>query len=436
MQRPASGTRRRNVHPRFDDVVAAEAGGLIRYATALCGDPEQARDLVQDVLARAFVRWDRIGATDRPAAYLMRMVTNQFLSWRRRWSTRSIVLVDDAELTRTADPTRRHEDVLSDRDELERRLARLPRRQQAALVLRYYEGLDYSEVAAVLGCAEGTARSACSRGLAALRLDQTSARLTTPGGTMTTVLTDVLTERADRAGGAFDVDDLLSAVRVRAAERAHRRRRAVAAGGGAAIAMAAVVVVAGSVAQHPHPATRPSDAPAAAGPTAADHAPVISRIRAADALRAQAARAARLRAAQRAQAAQAGLVPVDPAPPTAEVSLGLVPRGWGYLGASDAATTYGPASGTNHDPNDFVGKLAVLVGERYDRNGSFPLTIAGRPGRLDGPRGSDTTIVTVPITAKVEVTIQVPHAAGLDHDQILRLAETLDVRSTAHYGVG
>jgi RNA polymerase sigma-70 factor (sigma-E family) len=178
MQRAAPGARRANVLPRFEDVVAAEANGLIRYATALCGDPEQARDIVQEVLARAFVRWERIGATDRPVAYLMRMVTNQFLSWRRRWATRSIVLVDDAELTRTADPARHHDDVLSDRDELERRLARLPRRQQAALVLRYYEGLDYSEVAAVLGCAVGTARSACSRGLAALRLDPTSAVLT------------------------------------------------------------------------------------------------------------------------------------------------------------------------------------------------------------------------------------------------------------------
>ena len=46
----------------------------------------------------------------------------------------------------------------------------MPRRQQAALVLRFYEGLDYPDIAAVLGCAQGTARSAVSRGLTALRV--------------------------------------------------------------------------------------------------------------------------------------------------------------------------------------------------------------------------------------------------------------------------
>jgi RNA polymerase sigma-70 factor (sigma-E family) len=162
--------RRVSVEQRFEHVVSAELPGLLRFATALCGDPEQGRDMVQEVLARAFVRWDRIAQTDRPPAYLMRMVTNEFLSWRRRWSTRSVVNVDDATLERAARPTGDHGEQVVLRDDLERRLATLPRRQQAALVLRYYEDLDYAEAARILGCAEGTVRSACSRGLAALRL--------------------------------------------------------------------------------------------------------------------------------------------------------------------------------------------------------------------------------------------------------------------------
>ncbi len=162
----------------FEDVVAAELPALLRYATALSGDPEQANDMVQDVLARAYQRWERIARTERPAAYLMKMVTNEFLSWRRRWSTRSVVPVADATLDRAASarsPVGDHGQQIVDRDDLERRLAMLPRRQQAALVLRYYEGLDYPEAAAVLGCAEGTVRSACSRGLATLRLDPVQA---------------------------------------------------------------------------------------------------------------------------------------------------------------------------------------------------------------------------------------------------------------------
>lgn len=160
----------------FEDVVAAELPGLLRYATTLSGSPEQGQDMVQEVLARAYARWDSVGRADSPAAYLMRMVTNEFLSWRRRWATRSVTTADDATLERAAATGADPGAQVVERQDLERRLAALPRRQQAALVLRYFEGLDYAEAAVVLGCAEGTVRSACSRGLAALRLDATAPR--------------------------------------------------------------------------------------------------------------------------------------------------------------------------------------------------------------------------------------------------------------------
>jgi RNA polymerase sigma-70 factor (sigma-E family) len=155
----------------FEDLVKTELPGLLRFATALCGDPDQGRDLVQEVLVRAFERWDRIADVSRPGAYLMRMTTNEFLSWRRRWYTRSVDSAAVDALDRVAEPDRDHADDVAIRDDLEWRLARLPRRQRAALVLRFYLDLDYPEAAQVLGCAEGSVRSACSRGLAALRLD-------------------------------------------------------------------------------------------------------------------------------------------------------------------------------------------------------------------------------------------------------------------------
>jgi RNA polymerase sigma factor (sigma-70 family) len=55
------------------------------------------------------------------------------------------------------------------RDALVRLLWQLPPRQRAVLVLRYFEQLTDREAAAVLGCAEGTVKSAGSRGLARLR---------------------------------------------------------------------------------------------------------------------------------------------------------------------------------------------------------------------------------------------------------------------------
>jgi RNA polymerase sigma factor (sigma-70 family) len=47
----------------------------------------------------------------------------------------------------------------------------LPERQRAAVVLRFYEDLDYPEIAATLGCGEATVRSYVHRALAALRVE-------------------------------------------------------------------------------------------------------------------------------------------------------------------------------------------------------------------------------------------------------------------------
>jgi acyl-CoA reductase-like NAD-dependent aldehyde dehydrogenase len=55
------------------------------------------------------------------------------------------------------------------RDTLVRLLRQLPPRQRAAIVLRYFEQLSEAEAAAVLGCSEGTVKSATSRGLRRLR---------------------------------------------------------------------------------------------------------------------------------------------------------------------------------------------------------------------------------------------------------------------------
>jgi RNA polymerase sigma factor (sigma-70 family) len=60
---------------------------------------------------------------------------------------------------------------VEDRDALRRALRRLPDRQRAALVLRFYEDLTHEQIAAALRCRPGTAASLVSRGLARLRED-------------------------------------------------------------------------------------------------------------------------------------------------------------------------------------------------------------------------------------------------------------------------
>jgi RNA polymerase sigma-70 factor (sigma-E family) len=150
---------------RFEEFMAARLPALLRYATALSGDRAEADDVVQEALTRALVRWGRIGRLDEPYAYVRTMVTNEFLSRKRRhrfW----LVPLDRHDRAEPPPPP--------PGDDLWSRLATLPRQQRVVLVLRFYEGLTDDEIAEVLGCRSGTVRGYASRALATLRVELAS----------------------------------------------------------------------------------------------------------------------------------------------------------------------------------------------------------------------------------------------------------------------
>jgi RNA polymerase sigma-70 factor (sigma-E family) len=151
----------------FDDFVATHQSSLVRYAALLAGSPAQGEDLVQEVLIRLYPRWADL---EDPLPYVRRSVTNEFLSWRRRWSTRHIHAVPDEVLhhVEAAEPWHGPD------PELWAQLQRLPRQQRAAVVLRYYEDLDDDEIGAILGCKAPSVRGHISRGLATLRTSITT----------------------------------------------------------------------------------------------------------------------------------------------------------------------------------------------------------------------------------------------------------------------
>ncbi|MEU4769842.1 SigE family RNA polymerase sigma factor [Actinosynnema sp. NPDC023794] len=153
----------------FGEYVVGRRPALMRFATVLTCQTWLAEDIVSDVLGRAFERWDRISVMAEPHAYVRRMVVNEYLSWRRRLARTSPRAEVDPET-----PFGDGADERAQRDAMVRRLARLPRRQRAAVVLRYYAGLTDAEIAAELGCRVSTVRSQISRALATLRVDLTA----------------------------------------------------------------------------------------------------------------------------------------------------------------------------------------------------------------------------------------------------------------------
>ncbi|HEU0131015.1 MAG TPA: SigE family RNA polymerase sigma factor [Mycobacteriales bacterium] len=151
----------------FDDFVAARGRALVRTAYLLCGDRSRAEDLVQTALAKAWVRWDRVGGMDNAEGYVRRVLFHDFLSWWRR-DRREVAVAEVPETAGRGD----HARAVSDRHDVTAALRRLPKGQRAVVVLRFYDDLTEAQAAAVLGCSVGTVKSQTSRALARLRADE------------------------------------------------------------------------------------------------------------------------------------------------------------------------------------------------------------------------------------------------------------------------
>jgi len=148
----------------FEAFVVAQGDRLLRTAYLLTRDHALAEDLLQTALTKAWTAWRRI-ETD-PEPYVRKIMVNTYATWwRRRWNGERPAAV----LPDVVSPS--EIDGHADRRDLWTALGRLPRRQRAVVVLRYYEGLTEPETAAVLGCSVGTVKSQASRALAKLRVD-------------------------------------------------------------------------------------------------------------------------------------------------------------------------------------------------------------------------------------------------------------------------
>lgn len=138
---------------------------LLRTAYLLCGDRDLAEDLLQEVFVSLYRRFPRGLPMANPLAYARRSLVNANISRSRRAASRELVTDTVPEVAANPSPDPAEQDALW------QALRRLPARQRAALILRFYADLSDADIAATLGCRPGTVRSLASRGLSALRAD-------------------------------------------------------------------------------------------------------------------------------------------------------------------------------------------------------------------------------------------------------------------------
>lgn len=144
---------------------AAHRARLLRTARLLtAGDVHAAEDLVQTTLTKLYVHWSKVRDADGPARYADRALVNVFVDERRRvWRKRETSTADIYDQEPAPGPDQAVRLTVLDA------LRQLPRRQRAAVVLRYFSDLDVATVADLMRCSQGTVKSQTARGLDRLR---------------------------------------------------------------------------------------------------------------------------------------------------------------------------------------------------------------------------------------------------------------------------
>ena len=148
----------------FEEFAIARTPQLYRAAWLMCGDAHRAEDLVQDTLAKVYVRWHRRlgGPIEHPVAYAHTTLARTYISAQRRRSNHE---TPTEHLPESAESRGDAATGLALRAALDE-LAPLDR---AVLVLRYLEDVSVADTADALGVSPGAVRNRTIRALDRLR---------------------------------------------------------------------------------------------------------------------------------------------------------------------------------------------------------------------------------------------------------------------------
>ena len=149
----------------FADLVRLYQRRVVSLAFRLLGNAEDASDVSQDAFVRAYRNLGQLEDPSRFGPWLMRVVGNLALNYRRSRGSRSAVPLDDPQVASAGlrSPTTGQRLTIGLEDDggplpaelhatISSALERLPDKQRLALILFSVEGLPQKEVAEILEC--------------------------------------------------------------------------------------------------------------------------------------------------------------------------------------------------------------------------------------------------------------------------------------------
>ena len=179
---PHPSHRRAEAHSReeFERLLRACRRQVMATALRMTKSPDDAEDLVQDTLAKAYASFSRFEPGTNFKAWVFRILTNTYINeFRRRRRAPETVAMDDLEPSAEYEMSVEHssldqlpEELLMTRvpnEQIQAAMARLPDEFRIAVTLCDIGELTYEEVAAAMRTPIGTVRSRVHRGRTMLR---------------------------------------------------------------------------------------------------------------------------------------------------------------------------------------------------------------------------------------------------------------------------
>jgi RNA polymerase sigma-70 factor, ECF subfamily len=169
------GKKTKSSRSLFETEALVHTEALFRTALRMTKNASDAEDLVQETLLKAYKSFDRFETGTNAKAWLFKIMTNTFINtYRSKQKESTSVSFDEIDenflhtqlagpASETGDPEKDFFNKILDKD-VEAAIEKLPEEFRVVVVLAFYEGFAYQEIADILGIQVGTVKSRLHRG--------------------------------------------------------------------------------------------------------------------------------------------------------------------------------------------------------------------------------------------------------------------------------
>lgn len=152
----------------FTHLVQRHRAEVLTYLVRLLAHEQDAQDVCQETLLRAFRAFGRLDGDANTRAWLFKIATNRALSALARRS-RGVARTSDVDPEGLRAPAGAGAEGRERLQAVRRAVEALPPKQRAALMQRRFHGLGYEEIARSLGCSAASARANVYQAMKKLR---------------------------------------------------------------------------------------------------------------------------------------------------------------------------------------------------------------------------------------------------------------------------